>query len=1166
MKTQGKGAVRLIVDLNAVLNAALLGGKDPDGQTIKDENGKSVQVNSALYGVERFFDYLVDDMKHFGVSPRNVLGVWDGQGAKQYRQVHLEQYKQGREKNPAVHEQLSLARAMVADRMKAVGITTTWVKAREADDVIAYLVRELRDMPNFVSTVDGDLNVLVDPNTHVWRLGKLNENPYGAFPHRFITLYKALVGDTSDGIPGAKGFGDAAFVKLVRTFGMDGLDAFVELIENGQLSRLQEDVADMKELQKVIDSKDLVATCWRVAKLHPEDVNTKTHPLEWDVGMVQTWSDETGVPSMKHWYGTKTLVTSINYDQARRKFQAQLGHTPFVALDIETSSCEASDEWMDAVKKRGANGKIDALGHNLTGMSITFGDNCQHTVYMSVDHADTANITVDQCREMVEQVPGDMHIVVHNFAFEGQILFRTWGEKWVDNGWHGFLSNTLDTIIGASYVNENLPRGLKLRSKTHLGYEQQTYEDVTTMEGPLDVIPPGGEVKAGPFTKVIKDAVIEDVEVECEWVDEDTGEITKGTRTEQELVTPALVEEGWYRKQYKMNQLTGRRVLNYGCDDTICTAALHNWFYLVMQIEHTWDVYMQVEQVPAYLTILSNLQGARMSMERLIALETEDKAIYEGEWAKLREFLFTKGWAGTRKPVFTEVTTAAAKEACEIVLGEEFTTRKKKLPAVAADMREAFPDNDKADLLANIVEKGDVELLNDLVAKHFTGEPKINFDSPRQVQKLLYGVIGMTPRIYNKLTAKEKQDEAMRDAFSALRRLNQGRKVEVTDAMREMWMKKATTDDQSVELALVKDEHLSAEDKAILKSYLKIKEVTTRLKMFYRPYRTAPHWRDGLIHSSMIQCEAVTRRYSSREPNLQQLPSRGEGIKFRTLILPHHDDAIFVSTDFSSQELRGLAHASKDEGMLSCYLGDKPKDIHSLVAVEAAPHIWGEHITYDEFMAMRKSKDEAVAAKASALRGKAKTCVFGSNYGAQAANLALQLQTDEGTAQKFLDALDSAFPRVKQWKREVVLSGHELGYSTTFMGARRHLNDFLRSTDHEEVSKAERQLCNAVIQSSGAEQVKLAMARLWEQGTFMRYDARFFAPIHDELCASVSTKDAADFILEMHAAMIKPYGGMVVPAASSLAIGLDFSCPLEIGENPTRESIEAAIKKLKEAA
>lgn len=1153
-----KGAVRLIVDLNAVLNAALLGGKDPDGWTVSGEGEKLIQVNSALYGVERFFDYLVEDMKQFGVAPRNVVGVWDGLGAKSYRQVHLPQYKVGRDKNPAVHEQLGLARDMVAQRLKNVGITTCWVRAREADDVIAYLVREMRDVPNFVSTVDGDLSVLVDPNTHVWRKGKLNENPYGAFPHKHITLYKALVGDTSDGIPGAKGFGDAAFVKLVRTFGMEGLDAFVDLIEQGQLSRLQEDVEDLKELQKVIDSKDLVTTCWRVAKLHPDDVNTKTHPLEWSVGMVQPWDEDTGVPEMKQWYGTKTLVTAANYEQAYRKFQAQMASTPFVALDIETSSCAESDEWMDAVKKRGADGKIDALGHELTGGSLTFGDNCQHTIYMSVDHADTPNITVDQFRQMVEAVPASMNIVVHNFAFEGQVLYRTWGEKWKSNSYHGFLPNVLDTIIGASYVNENLPRGLKFRSKLHLGYEQQTYEDVTTLEGPLSALPPGGEIKAGPFTKEVALAVYKEVPLASEYVDEDTGETVPGTTT-RELVTPAVTEEGWYRKQYKMNQLTGRRVLNYGCDDTICTAALHNWFYTVMQIEHTWDVYVQVEQLPAYLTILSNLQGARMSMERLIALETEDKATYEAEWAKMRDFLFTKGWAGTRRPVFDEVTAAAAKEACEIVLGEEFTTRKKKLPAVAEDIRAAYPDNDKADLLANIIAAGDVEMLNDIVGKHFTGEPKINFDSPRQVQKLLYGVIGMTPRIYNKLTAKEKQDEDMRVAFAALRRLNQGRRVEVTDAMREMWMKKATTDDQAIELALVKDEHLTEQDKSILKSYLKIKEVTTRLKMFYRPYRNAPHWRDGLIHSSMIQCEAVTRRYSSRDPNLQQLPSRGEGIKFRTLILPHHDDAVIVSLDENGQELRLMSEVSGDEAMRSCYIGENKRDGHSLIAVAAAPALWGEHITYDEFMAMRKSKDDAVAARASALRGDAKTVNFATQFGAMAPKVALTLKSTEEVAQEFIDAKDRAFPGINIWKEKQARIDEERGYALTLLGARRHLVEGAR----DDPSRAERQGINFVIQSSAAEQIKLAMREMWRKDLFTgKYDAQFIAPIHDEVVASVHRKDVVAFVREAHACMVQSYANMVVPMESSLALGLDFSCPLEVGTSFTDEQVQDAVDSL----
>lgn len=1140
---------RLIVDLNSMLNAALLGGKDPDGWSVSDENGKQVQVNSALYGVERFFDALVATLREFASAPMNVIGVWDGLGAKQFRQARLPGYKVGRDKNPAVHEQLSKAREQVNEMLRNVGVTCVTVEGREADDVIAYLTQRLRDTHNVVVSGDGDMAVLVDDNTSVWAKGQLNANPFGPFPHRFITLYKALVGDASDKIPGAPGFGDVAWCEMYKAFGEEGLDDLVTLILEGKLHKLQEDLEYFPKFKAILNNPKSVVDSWWAAELHPEEVNTLKKPLVWAQAMARDWHEvpaDLRAPAMREWYGTKLLVTAQNYEAVKKRLQTLwVKRTPFVALDIETSSCETSDEWLMQVKSKSAKGKIDPLGHNLTGMSLTFGDNCQHTIYMSVDHALTDNITVDQCREMVEVFEG-VPMVAHNRAFEFQVLYRTWGGEWKDNGWHGFLPNCMDTLIEASYVDENIGKGLKLRSKVHLGYEQQTYEDVTTLEGPLDVILPGGEVIEGPFTKTIKEAVWGFVEGSDESV----------------VVEEAVTEDGWYRKQYRMNELTAQRVLNYGCDDTICTAWLHNWFYLVMQIEGTWGVYQQVEILPQYLTSLAFVQGCRIDRQRLLELEKEDKAAYDTNWAVLRDFLFTKGWAGTTKPVFEEITTKVVKEVVEIVIGEEFSTRKKKLPAVAEDLRTEFPDSEEIASLAAIVEQNAVVDLNKLVDRHFDGEPKINFDSPRQMQKLLYEVIGMTPRLYNKLTAKEKQDPAKVEAFNALRRINKGATVEVKPEWPDLWISKSSTDDDAVSLALAKDP-LAEDARAALQAFVKIKEVSTRLKMFYTPYKVAPHWTDKLIHSEMNQCEAATRRYSSSGPNLQQLPAKGEGIKFRTLLLPHDKDAIMVSLDFQGQELVLMAEVSGDEALTSCYVGENLKDGHSLIAVAAAPTLWGEHITYDEFMAMRKSKDPAVAERANALRSSAKTVNFATQFGAMAPKVAIGLKSTEEEAQKFIDAKDKAFPRINQWKEEATQEANDLGYALTLLGARRHLSAALRHAEGNDASRGERQAINYRIQGSAAEQSKLAMGSMWKRRLFTgKYDAQFIAPIHDETVSSVHRKDAVKFIREAHECMVQKYADMKIPMKSSLAIGRDFSCPIEIGTEFTDEQVQEAIDKL----
>ena len=91
---------------------------------------------------------------------------------------------------------------------------------------------------------------------------------------------------------------------------------------------------------------------------------------------------------------------------------------------------------------------------------------------------------------------------------------------------------------------------------------------------------------------------------------------------------------------------------------------------------------------------------------------------------------------------------------------------------------------------------------------------------------------------------------------------------------------------------------------------------------------------------------------------------------------------------------------------------------------------------------------------------------------------------------------------------------------------------------------------------------KLAMGRLWDSKVYQRYDARFIAPIHDELVSSVTADQAYDFICEKHAAMVAPYGNMAVPIVSEISLGPNFGIQVEVGETPNREAIEEALRSL----
>jgi DNA polymerase I-like protein with 3'-5' exonuclease and polymerase domains/5'-3' exonuclease len=1162
----------IFIDGNSHLNAALLGGTDYDeGQTVVDAEGKKHKVNGAQHGVDKFFDQVNNLCIKFNAAPRNMIVVWDGRNAKTRRRAMLPRYKEGRDKIPEVNEQLNMARELVTKGMLDLGAHIGVQDGFEGDDVIGYLCKTLRGERNIVSTGDGDLTVLVDENTDVYRLGKLNENPYGPFPHRHITLYKSLVGDSGDKIPGAFKFGDGAWVDLVRTFGLDSLDDITTMITEGKLHELQDNVEDLKAIQKILDNKDMVTTSWNVASLHIDEINTLRRPLEITAGLVKQWGDSPDqVRELQRFYGTKTLVHAGNYQQVYdRLAKVAFSTSPFVALDIETSSTPESDEWMEARERstgKSMTKKLDVLGHELAGMSLSFGDNTQHTIYMPVDHRMEAmggvqNITVDQCREMCELIPQKLQIVIQNRSFEFSVLYRTWGDVWKDNGWHGFVPNAIDSKLGASYVNENLGKGLKDRSKHHLGYAQVTYEETTTKSGKVGTLPSGGQ-QTKLYPVVVKEAVYQKEHVRV--VDQETGEITMDT-IKGELVNPEVVEE-WESRQYKMNELTAHDVFDYGCDDTICTAALHTHYKLIMDLEHTWGVFMAVEQLPEYLTSLAFVQGLPLNASKLASMAKRDDVAYEKSWTLLRTFLISLGWEGVHCPEFEgTIEPSDVKMVAEIRGLEGFTTKKRKLNGIASDIRTQFPDNAVAERLAVITERDDVNALNTLVKEDFTGEPKINFGSPKQMQNLFYNVLGMQPRLVNKMTDREREKcPEMAKAFK--KRYTEKKKkipAEYTKDELQALISKCSTDDTAVDTALALDTHLTAKSREVLEAYKLIRVIMTRRSLYYVPYRSLPHWRDGRLHPSLNQSEAVTRRYSASEPNVQQQPAHGEGVELRETVEALGKDYVVVSLDFKGQELRLQADQSGDEALTSCFVGDNKRDVHTLTAVSAAVLVFKEQITYDQFVKALKSEDPVIKEAASQKRKDAKTTNFAAAFGAFADTVAVGLKSTPEVAQQFLDARSAAFPRLGEWDGELKAVARERGYEVTMLGARRHLRDDLMSDNRWDVARAERQVANFRIQGSAGEMTKLAMARMWTAGAFTgKYRAVFYFPVHDEIVACVHKDDLEDFLVEVHALMIAPYADMKIPIESDICIGKTFLCEHEIGSTPDLAKIREVLAKI----
>lgn len=1145
---------KVAFDMSSYAKTSLLAGKDTkDGRLVSFE-GNQLLVNSAEYGYENLINMMIKTLSDCGnLQPCDSLLVFEGVSSKGRRLMIDPNYKAKRDKRPPeFYEEFGRLREYIETVFKSLGAICLTQDYAEADDTLAWLAQETEE-DLVIASRDGDMGKLnTEPgctNAYGATIRTYNDGRLGTVildgapwvhPFKYIHLYKALVGDSSDNIPGVKGFGPAAFQKLAEKYGYDGLDELASCLEAGNLRPLDElaEGKDHKLVKKVVESEKDVVRSWKLAKLYPEWVNTMSRPVSIRPGKIEPLPADAD-SRLSQWYGETALVTAGNYDDVKAFFKEQLAISPDYTFDIETSTPEVSDEWLAL---QGNPDGVDALGSVLTGFSFTFGANRQYTVYVSVDHAETDNITMSQARSFIEvALDSELKNVIHNTYFELVVLAQAqdedgtlWLDHWEKYSEHGFMPNVYDTKIEASYTNENIRNGLKLRSKEHLGYEQVSFDQITTLTGRQSQLPKGGRL----------------VQMLSEQDEADL------------LVT----------RKYKMRELTATHVMNYGADDTICTAALHNYFKLVMQLEHTWKVYLDVEIDPCYQHAKNFIDGKDFSLEKMRELEKLDDAVYDGAWTTVRDYLITKGWVGTVPPVYgSDITAAQIKEAYKIVMGHvEGGGEKEDLLSAAEGDEDETPaeevlEEEPADeflktrvrtpakliahlrslgheTFAGMVEQclaGQHEKFTAWVQEHFSGEPIFKL-SNKQMTKLLYDTMALPIRVRNKPTEKMRAVGAEGNPKGDV-----------------LAMEYALRDGDETQCAVIQGLKL-------------MQMVKTRRSLYYSKYPYFIHWKTGRIHSSHNQCETNTRRASSSKPNDQQQPKHpkivGQEARFRETIVPHHPDAVIVSLDEDSQELRVIADYSMDTNMVAAFVGDNKKSLHSITGHAIAVKKRKVEVTmlYEEFDTAAKDKNHPLYLVCSEYRALGKKVNFTTEFGAMAPKLAMTMLVSEDEAQLYIDMKEAMYPGVRKWKNGVVEEAKRVGYVRTKEGAMRHLAIFFNGDDHWLKSKAERQAVNFKVQSSSAEMTKKAEGRMWRKGLVYKYDCVCYGPIHDEVVYSVMRKDLVPFLEEAHWCMVQPYGGMTIPIVSSISFGPDFGTQVEIGSVPSAEAVEKGWKMLAE--
>ena len=238
--------------------------------------------------------------------------------------------------------------------------------------------------------------------------------------------------------------------------------------------------------------------------------------------------------------------------------------------------------------------------------------------------------------------------------------------------------------------------------------------------------------------------------------------------------------------------------------------------------------------------------------------------------------------------------------------------------------------------------------------------------------------------------------------------------------------------------------------------------------------------RTGHIHTSFNQTITATGRLSSSDPNLQNIPIRGEdGKEIRKAFIPE-PGCLFFSADYSQIELRVMAHLSQDPQMIEVFR--EGKDLHAATAANIYKKPI-EEVTRDE-------------------RTKSKRANFGIIYGITVFGLAERLDIPRDEAKMLIDGYFETFPQVHDYMEKSKEIARQQGYVTTLFGRRRYLPD-INSANSVVRGFAERNAINAPIQGTAADIIKVAMIHICQRFKAEGIKSKMILQVHDELNFSV---------------------------------------------------------------
>jgi DNA polymerase I len=275
--------------------------------------------------------------------------------------------------------------------------------------------------------------------------------------------------------------------------------------------------------------------------------------------------------------------------------------------------------------------------------------------------------------------------------------------------------------------------------------------------------------------------------------------------------------------------------------------------------------------------------------------------------------------------------------------------------------------------------------------------------------------------------------------------------------------------------------------------------------------------RTGRIHASFNQMVVATGRLSSSDPNLQNIPVRGEeGMKIRAAFVPE-PGFVLMSSDYSQIELRVLAHISQDQRLIDTFMRDE--DIHSHVAQE----VFGV-------------APEAVTQE---MRRTAKVINFGIIYGMSSYGLSKELGISQREAQQYIDDYFQKYKGVKDYMDGVLEEARREGRVKTLLGRIRSIPE-IRNPDANVRQLGERAAMNTPIQGTAADLIKIAMVNIYQRLSEKNLRSLLIMQIHDELVFEVKEEET-DIMERIVRDEMEHVTGLSVPLKVSIGKGLSWA-------------------------